>query len=146
MINCYVVHNHNAGKSSCLGSKVRTRSNREPNLVEPVLTVLVHGSGPAPSWVQVRFEVLQRGPKNRTEPNFGSPKNAYRISPIAGKGLGTASFRGVLHGVSQWAKLSLMNANDPVKSPLAKYFIQGCRRTQCSLISDRHQFASGSLI
>jgi hypothetical protein len=61
------------GEIFYLGSKVQTCLNRELNLVELVLMVLVHSSGPVLSQVQVQFEVLQMRSKKWTELNFGSP-------------------------------------------------------------------------
>ena len=58
------------------GSQVRTCSDPEPNLVEPVLLVLVLGSPHLFVKVQVRFVVLSKRLQNRTEPNFGNPSMA----------------------------------------------------------------------
>ena len=55
------------------GSWVRTCSDPELNLVEPVLLVLVRGSPHFSVKVHVRFAVLSKRLQNRTEPNFGNP-------------------------------------------------------------------------
>src|SRR6266702_3042656 len=57
-----------------LSSKVRTRFEPEPNLLNPVLLVLVCGSPFCLPQVQFWFKVLRDTSENRTEPNFGIPK------------------------------------------------------------------------
>src|SRR6266702_8362131 len=56
-----------------LSSKVRTRVEPEPNLPNPVLSVLVRGSPFFLPQVRFWFKVLRDTSENRTEPNFGIP-------------------------------------------------------------------------
>src|SRR6266581_7461874 len=56
-----------------LSSKVRTRVEPEPNLPNPVLSVLVRGSPFCLPQVRFWFKVLQDTLENQTEPNFGIP-------------------------------------------------------------------------
>ena len=54
----------------------------EPNLIELVLAVLVHSSAKTYTCLKVRFEVLLERSKNRTEPNFGNPKECMKLWEI----------------------------------------------------------------
>src|SRR6266702_136868 len=75
---CLVVmySNRNFFFFSFLSSKVRTCIEPEPNLLNLVLSVLVHSSPFCLPQVQFWFKVLQDTLENRTKLNFGIPTQA----------------------------------------------------------------------